>query len=81
VPPELEISPPQQLGHMFILEGFTEAGTTVTVNGEEVELDSDGHFRKAVEVFEEGWTDLVVVAIDPSGNRTERRERVFVEVY
>lgn len=81
VPPELEISPPQQLGHMFILEGFTEVGTTVTVNGEEVELDSDGHFRKAVEVFEEGWTDLVVVAIDPSGNRTERRERVFVEVY
>ena len=81
VPPELEISPPQQLGHMFILEGFTEVGTTVTINGEEVELDSDGHFRKAVEVFEEGWTDLVVVAIDPSGNRTERRERVFVEVY
>ena len=80
-PPELEISPPQQLGHMFILEGFTEVGTTVTVNGEEVELESDGHFRKAVEVFEEGWTDLVVVAIDPSGNRTERRERVFVEVY
>lgn len=81
VPPELEISPPQQLGHMFIVEGFTEVGATVTINGEEVELSIDGRFRKAVEVYDDGWTDLVVVAIDPAGNRVERRERVFVEVY
>jgi hypothetical protein len=80
-PPELEINPPQQLGQMFIVEGFTEVGATVTINDEEVELDSDGHFRKAIEIYEDGWTDLVVVAVDPSGNRTERRERVFVEVY
>jgi hypothetical protein len=81
VPPELEISPPQQLGHMFIVEGSTEVGATVTINGEEVELGIDGRFRKAVEVYDDGWTDLVVVAVDPAGNRVERRERVFVEVY
>ena len=80
-PPRLEIGKPQQLGHMFIIEGSTEVGANVTINDEPVEVDSEGRFRKAVEITQEGWNDLVVVAVDPSGNRTERRERVFVEVY
>ena len=80
-PPELIVNKPQQLGHMFIFEGATEASATVTINGEKVELDADGRFRKTVEIFDEGWIDIVIVAVDPSGNRTERTERVFVEVY
>jgi len=78
-PPELVINPPQQLGHMFIFEGVTEASATLTINGERVELDADGGFRKTVEMFKEGWNDIVIVAVDPSGNPTQRRERVFVE--
>jgi len=81
VPPELQVRPPQQLGNMFIIEGRTEVGATVTINGELVRLDSEGGFRKTVEVVNEGWNDLIIQAEDPSGNRTERRERVFVEVY
>lgn len=80
-PPELTVNKPQQLGHMFIFEGATEISATVTINGEKVELDADGRFRKTVEIFEDGWIDIVIVAVDPSGNRTERTERVFVEVY
>jgi hypothetical protein len=80
-PPKLVVYPPQQLGHMFIFEGATEPSATLTINGEKVELDADGGFRKTVEIFQDGWSDIVVVAIDPSGNPTERRERVFVEVY
>lgn len=80
-PPELEIEPPQQLGNMFIVEGRTDPGATVTVNGEPVEPDSGGHFRKAIEFRQDGWNDLVVIAVDPSGNPAERRERVFVEVF
>ena len=80
-PPPLEVNPPHQLGNLFILEGRTEVGAVVTVNGEVVRLDSQGHFRKTVELVEEGWKDLVIQAEDPSGNRTERRERVHVEVY
>ena len=53
----------------------------VTVNGEVVRLDSEGRFRKTVELHDEGWKDLVVQAEDPSGNSTERRQRVYVEVY
>lgn len=80
-PPELIVQESQQLGHMFIFEGATEVSATVTINGEKVELDADGRFRKTVEIFDEGWIDIVIVAEDPSGNRTERTERVFVEVY
>jgi hypothetical protein len=80
-PPELVIDPPQQLGHMFIFEGATEVSATVTINNEKVETDADGHFRKTIEIYDEGWTDIDIVAVDPSGNRTERTERVFVEDY
>jgi hypothetical protein len=80
-PPALEVYPPQQLGTMFIIEGRTEVGATVTINDEIVSLDSDGRFRKTVEVINNGWNDLVIAAVDPSGNRTERRERVHVEVF
>jgi hypothetical protein len=80
-PPPLEVGPPHQLGNLFIIEGRTEQGAVVTVNGELVRLDSAGRFRKTVELVDEGWNDLVIQAEDPSGNRTERRERVYVEVY
>lgn len=80
-PPDLSVAPPQQLGYMFIVEGSTEPGATVTVNGESVELEGDGRFRKMVELHEQGWNHLVVVAVDPSGNRAEHRERVYVEVF
>ena len=81
IPPALEVSPPHQLGNMFIVEGRTELGATVTINGEVVKLDSTGRFRKTVEVIEDGWNHLIIQAEDPSGNVTERRERVHVEVY
>jgi len=78
-PPELEINPPQQLGRLFIVRGHTEPGAAVTINGEFVEVDGEGRFDKTVELTEDGWNDIVFAAVDPSGNRTERRERVFVE--
>ena len=80
-PPELEVEPARQMGQLFIIEGRTEVGATVTINDEPVDVDADGHFRKAIEVADDGWNDLVVAAVDPAGNRTERRQRVFVEVY
>jgi hypothetical protein len=66
---------------MFIIQGQTEAGASVTVNGERAVADTDGHFRKTVEIPQEGWNTIVVVATDPAGNETTRKERVFVEVY
>ena len=79
--PQLTLLPTQQLGAMFIIQGRTEAGAAVTVNGEHVVTDADGHFRKTIEIPREGWNNIEVVAKDPAGNETNRRERVFVEVY
>lgn len=80
-PPMLEIQPARQMGPLFIVEGRTEVGATVTIGGEPVDVDANGHFRKAIEVAKAGWNDLIVAAVDPAGNRTERRQRVYVEVY
>jgi len=80
-PPQLTLVPTQQLGAMFIIQGRTEAGASVTVNDERVVADADGHFRKTIEIPNEGWNNIEVVATDPAGNETARRERVFVEVY
>jgi len=79
--PQLTLLPTQQLGAMFIIQGQTEAGAAVTVNDEHVITDADGHFRKTIEIPREGWNNIEVVATDPAGNETKRRERVFVEVY
>lgn len=78
-PPPLDLQPIQQMGPLFIVEGRTEPGAAVTVDGEEVGVDSDGRFRKAVEANRVGWNELVIVASDPSGNRSEQRRRVYVE--
>ena len=80
-PPMLEVEPARQMGQLFIIEGKTDIGSTVTINGEPVDVDADGHFRKAVEVRKAGWNELVVTAVDPAGNQTQRRQRVYVEVY
>ncbi len=78
-PPPLNVTPAQQMGHLFIVRGQTEPGATVTINGEFVEVDGEGRFSKTVELGTLGWNRLVVAAVDPSGNRTERTERVYVE--
>jgi hypothetical protein len=81
IAPELSLLPTQQLGAMFIVQGRTESGAAVTINGESALTDADGHFRKTIEIPREGWNNIEVVARDPAGNETRRSERVFVEVY
>lgn len=79
-PPRLEVSRPQQMGNLILLNGATEPGTSVTINGEVVEVGGDGTFKKAVALGREGWNTIVVRATDPAGNVAERKESVFVEV-
>ncbi|NCO69424.1 MAG: hypothetical protein GW878_02740, partial [Acidobacteria bacterium] len=79
-PPRLEVTRPQQMGNLILLNGLTEPGTSVTINGEGVEVGGDGTFKKAVALGREGWNTIVVRATDPAGNVAERKETVFVEV-
>ena len=78
-PPPLTVSPPQQMGNLFLIFGKTDPGATVTVNGETADLDADGTFRKTITIDRDGYAMLIVKAADASGNETVRRIRVFVE--
>jgi hypothetical protein len=79
-PPKLEVKPPTQMGNLFIVEGATVPGATVTVNGEPVEVAGDGTFKKAVALNREGMNTIVIRATDPAGNTSEDRKTVYVEV-
>jgi hypothetical protein len=77
--PELTVYPPQQMGNLFLIYGKTEAGAIVTVNAEPADVEPDGSFKKTITVERDGAAVLVVKSVDPSGNETVRRVRVFVE--
>ncbi|MFH1177519.1 MAG: FecR domain-containing protein [Acidobacteriota bacterium] len=79
-PAKLEVQPAQQIGHFFLVQGVTESGAIVTINGEAVEVGGDGTFKKAVVFGRAGWNTILVRAIDPAGNTSEHRESVLVEV-
>ncbi len=78
-PPNLEVATIRQLGHLFIVEGKTEIGATITINGAKVETDNQGRFRRSVEVHSVGWNEIIIRSADPDGNQIDRRERVFLE--
>ena len=79
-PPRLEVAKPTQMGNFFIVQGTTEPGATVTINGEAVEVAGDGTFKKTVALNREGWNTIVIKATDPAGNTAEDRKQVYVEV-
>ena len=78
-PPGLTVARPTQMGNFFIIQGTTEPGCTVTVNGETVEVAGDGAFKKTVALTREGWNSIIIRSVDPAGNATEHRESVNVE--
>ena len=79
MPPELVVEPVQQLGHLFIVQGRTEVGALLTINGAEVEVDGSGRFRRTVNVTQVGSSRLVICAMDSSGNKKQHVREVFVE--
>jgi hypothetical protein len=78
-PPRLEVKRPTQMGSLILVEGATEPGATVTINGEPVSVAGDGTFRKTVTAKREGMNTLVVRAVDPAGLSTERQLTIFIE--
>jgi hypothetical protein len=79
VPPELEIEEAVGYGSIFIVEGRTEAGATVEVNGEAVQVNADGSFTKTIQLVGEGWSFIEVRARDAWGNTVDRRRRVYID--
>jgi glucodextranase-like protein len=79
-PPKLLLNKPYSIGGpFFMIEGTTEPGATVFINDEEVDVESNGHFKKLVSFNKTGQNAVVVKAIDPAGNQTVKSETVVVE--
>ena len=78
-PPELDLGDIKTYGSISMVNGRTEPGARVEVNGEQVALGADGSFTKAVQLDKEGWNIIEVRARNAWGNETVRRHRVFVE--
>jgi len=78
-PPKLSISPPQQMGNLFLIFGKTDPGAIVTVNAEAADVEPDGSFKKTITIDHEGYSTLVIKSVDASGNETVKPVKVFVE--
>lgn len=79
-PPSLSVKSPIPFGgEFYLIEGQAEPGASVFVNDLEVEVGSDGSFRKLVSFGKVGYNDVIVKAVDPAGNQTVKRDRVLVE--
>jgi cbb3-type cytochrome oxidase subunit 3 len=78
-PPELDLGDIKTYGSISMVNGRTEPGARVEVNGEQVTLGADGSFTKAVQLNKEGWNIIEIRARNAGGNETVRRHRVFVE--
>ena len=79
-PPALELKKPYPIGGPFyMIEGTTESGTTVLINDEEVDVESNGHFKKLVSFNKIGRNTVVVKAINAAGKQSVKSEAVLVE--
>ena len=78
-PPELVLQQPRSWGGAnYYIEGNTEPGATVFINNEEVEVESNGHFKKLVSLTKIGRNDIIIKAVDPAGNPTVKSQSVIV---
>jgi hypothetical protein len=74
-PPPLQIDALEIKGNVLHVRGRTEAGATLTVNGEKLDVQADGGFEEFL-TFEGGTAANVVVrSISSRGGVTEQRRR------
>jgi hypothetical protein len=80
VAPALTLKDPFHMGGpFFTIAGTTEAGATVFINDEEVDVNADGTFQKLVAFNKVGPNPVVVKAVDSAGNQTVKSQTVRVE--
>ena len=79
VPPLLQVAKMMVNGNIVIITGKTEPGVRVEIEGQRAPVSADGTFSLSVTPETEGLVDVQVSAVDASGNRTETKQRVFIE--
>ncbi|HVE71391.1 MAG TPA: hypothetical protein VNI54_08495 [Thermoanaerobaculia bacterium] len=78
--PTLRMKAPFHVGSQYYtIAGVTEAGATVFINEEEVDVSSDGTFQKLVAFTSIGRNVVVIKAVDAAGNQKVESQFVSVE--
>ncbi|HYI12817.1 MAG TPA: hypothetical protein VEK57_27455 [Thermoanaerobaculia bacterium] len=79
-PPALTMKLPFHVGgQYYTIAGTTEAGATVFINDEEVDVESGGSFQKLIALEKVGRNTVVIKAVDAAGNQTVQSQAVIVE--
>ena len=80
-PPALKVNQFLPSGHLVIINGRTEPGTLLTVEGHSIDVYDDGTFNAVIRMKREGKNDIEIIAQDSAGNETRLRRSVFVDAY
>jgi len=80
-PPPLEVVDFLPSGHLVIINGRTEPGAVLSVDGQVVDVYDDGSFTAVVRMKRDGVNQVEIVAQDPAGNTTRMRRSAYVESY
>jgi hypothetical protein len=76
VPPALAVTSPAPFQSVYttplMVEGTTEAGASITVNGSSAVVQADGRFSASIGLLEEGSNLITIVARDAAGNAATR---------
>ncbi len=77
-PPPLLLEAAELKGNILHVRGRTEAGATLSLDGERLEVEADGSFNEFI-TFDGGpGATVVVKATSPRGGASEQRRRVTV---
>jgi hypothetical protein len=77
-PPPLTVEPLEVRGMIVQVKGRTEAGASVTVNGQRVGVQGDGSFNEFITLEKVGRQDVVIRAAGLNGGTSELKRSVVV---
>ncbi len=76
-PPELVVSYHEPFGRYLLIQGRTEPGVLLTINGQQVDVDENGSFRSFAQFSKDGMETFTVSAQDQSGNEQTQYIQAF----
>ena len=77
-PPPLQVDSVDLRANILQIKGRCEPGASVTVNGQRIEVQSDGSFNEFVTLDKAGQQVVVVRGVGLNGGVAERRQSVVV---
>jgi len=81
IPPAVEIKDFLVFSYQVIINGKTEPGAVLSIDGQRVDVFDDGTFTAVIKLMREGRNTLNIVAQDISGNETQVKRTAYVEAF